>query len=172
VAVLLHDAPTHETVTLRCPGGFVEQVTVESGIALFAATPVEDCQLSLHDDTMPTTVRAVPGARLLCSALEEGTRCVDVNQALEATPEASVGTTGKATIELDTRHPITAVEVSCPGGYRERVAFESGRAVIPDLPAESCRGQLKGGLPKAMDLTGGVKIRCRDTRDVIICGTH
>ena len=94
VAVLLHDAPSHETVSLRCPGGFSEQVTVETGIALFPKTPTEDCLLSLHDETTHTVVRAVPGARLLCATLPDGTRCVDVNQALQSTQVGSLATGG------------------------------------------------------------------------------
>lgn len=56
--------------------------------------------------------------------------------------------------------PFTAIEVQCPGGFRQRADFVSGVAHVSGVPEEDCEVFFKGGPPSKARLSGAAQVTC------------
>lgn len=84
---------------------------------------------------------------------------------------APVPTHGAVTLVLgEGVPPFTAVEITCSErGFRKRVGFAEGRAVVPAVPVGDCTAFLKGGAPASARVRAGQAVRCALRGDAVVC---
>ncbi len=164
--VLAADLPV-TGIEVACPEGFVGEATFEHGVARVAPMPRQSCQLTIMGD-VTEVLEVVPDEKLLCTGHTD-LRCVSVARTLSDLGEEVPVRPGGLSIAIDSVLPYSSVEVSCLGGYRQRVTLQDGEAELSDLPAATCRATLKGGTPRSVPVTGGMSVQCQTRNDELVC---
>jgi hypothetical protein len=77
---------------------------------------------------------------------------------------------GGLIITMTGEAPVTGIEVVCPGGFRQRAAFEEGVAAVAGVPAEACTVNFKGPVSaRFTPVHGGLALRCRIQGSTAVC---
>jgi len=84
-------------------------------------------------------------------------------------PPPPPAATGSATVIVPATASFTAVEVKCPGGFRDRASFSGGKATVPDVPNMECDMFFKGGLPAKNKIRGGQTKNCTFSGGQAVC---
>jgi len=87
-----------------------------------------------------------------------------------AAPKAPSGPAALVVKMTDQTH-LTAVEVNCPSGFRDRVGITTGgSASVPDVPQENCSLHFKGGVPARFSpVRGGQSLSCAIMGSTAVC---
>ena len=65
------------------------------------------------------------------------------------------------TVKLNDPSAASAIEITCPGGFRKRASLGGGVGSISDVPQENCSLYFKGGAPaKFAGVSGGRTLNC------------
>lgn len=84
--------------------------------------------------------------------------------------EAPAELGGAVTVILTGAARATSVEITCPGGFRDRGEFAQGVAVVPAVPPEDCTVRFKGGPPaKYAPVRGGQSLSCSFQGTTALC---
>lgn len=74
------------------------------------------------------------------------------------------------TVKVAAGTPSTGVEITCPGGFRNRGTFASDVAVVSNVPQEDCTVFFKGGPPaKYKPVHGGQTLTCSFQGTTALC---
>ena len=77
---------------------------------------------------------------------------------------------GALIVTMAEASPSTGIEVTCPGGFRQRTPLQDGVARVEGLPAEACTVFFKGPVnARFAPVQGGQSLRCRLQGATAIC---
>lgn len=142
-------------VVLEC-GGDTKRAIVRDGLASFPETPKTACQVNF---VRKSGVVDSPG-KWTCGL--EGCSQQDVHH------RAVSNAPGR--VNIITTSAASQLEVTCPGGYRERASVVENTATFEGVPNESCMLLFKGGTPARFNgLRAGATYQCNLTGTAAVC---
>ncbi|MFN7143124.1 MAG: hypothetical protein ACK4YP_05065, partial [Myxococcota bacterium] len=129
-------------------------------VAQVAPAPVAKAKPAANEDTAS---EPAPAPKPPPAATRQRTTTSGASKAPSAPAAPKLGATATLNVTFTGAMVPTSVEVSCPGGFRDRKPLSGGSTAVASVPTgETCQLHPKGaGAPTSTSVRGGQSLNCQ-----------